>query len=377
MSKSRDKSYLKFISELKDQISGSRYQAARLVNREVLMLYHTLGEMIHKKLSEAKWGDKILENISEDLQNHFEGMRGFSVQNLKNMRLFFETYPQARSPESPVKKGHSAKNVIGQTVSSQLAKTKKNAIGQTVSSQLDKHLQEVFYMLGFSHHILLIRQCKSTEERFFYMQKASENNWAYRVLEYQIASNLYKKQGKLTHNFNQTLPKQIQQQAINAFKDEYLLNFLNIHEDDNEQVLEDAIITNIQKFLMSLGVDFSFIGRQYRLQVGKKEFFIDLLFYNRRLQAMVAIDLKTTDFDPRHAGQMDFYLTALDKQLKLEHENASIGIILCKDKDKTVVEYSLHSKQNPIGVAKYSYAQLPKKYREVLPNPKELSKFLN
>lgn len=371
MAKKQDKAYVKFVNELKSHIEQSRYQAAKLVNKEILLLYFKIGKMLSEKAANEGWGAKALEIISNDIQKSFKGIKGFSVRNLFNMQLFYHEY----------------KSVILQTVSAELRTSKapvkprvlkERQIMQTVSAVIKNDVfLEYFFKIGFSHHLLIITKCDALEERVFYIAKAAENHWSYRVLESHIQSNLYKKQGKLTNNFKKTLPAKIQQHAIDAFKDEYLLDFINISEEDNEKELENAIVQNIKSFLMSLGSEFSFVGSQYRLLVGKKEFFIDLLFYNRRLQAMVALELKTTEFKPEHAGKMDFYLVALDKQVKLPHENPSIGIILCKEKDKTVVEYSLHTKQNPIGVSTFDYKDLPKKYKDALPNPKEFIRLLN
>jgi predicted nuclease of restriction endonuclease-like (RecB) superfamily len=367
----RNKGYGQFISSLKAVIEKSRYQAASSVNREVVLLYLEIGKMLAQKTEREGWGAKVLEDVSSDIQKEFKGIRGFSVRNLSNMQLFYAAY----------------KPVILQTLSAELKTAQKpraargsgkTPILQTLSAELKNGVfLNHFFNVGFSHHLLILAKCTKLEERVFYIVKSAENNWSYRVLEYQVASKLYKKQGKLINNFKRTLPRKIHRHAIESFKDEYLLNFININEEDNERELETAIVNNIKLFMMSLGPDFSFIGNQHRMQVGKKEFFVDLLFFNRRLQALVALDLKTTEFRPEHAGKMDFYLTALDKQVRMPHENSSIGIILCKEKDKTVVEYSLHTKQNPIGVSIFDYKDLPEKYKEVLPDPKSLIKLLS
>ena len=209
------------------------------------------------------------------------------------------------------------------------------------------------------------------------IRKTVQHQWSYRILEYHLESNLYKQQGKIQNNFQRTLPKKLQQHALNAFKNEYFLNFLNLNENDSEDVLENEIVNNIKKFLASLGNEFSFIGNQYRLIIDEEEFFIDLLFFHRQLQSLIAFELKTGKFKPEYAGKMNFYLSMLDDLLKLPHENPSIGIILCKEKSKTIIEYAFRDNSKPMGVATYKISeQLPKQFQKFLPSPETLRKII-
>ena len=210
------------------------------------------------------------------------------------------------------------------------------------------------------------------------MSKSAQNQWTVALLEYHIKSNLYDEKGKFEHNFDITLPIEMKAHALQAFKDEYLLDYLNVNEDDEESVFENAIVNNIKQFMMSLGNEYSFMGNQYRLVVDDSEFFVDLLFYNRNLQALVAIELKTKKFKPEYAGKMNFYLRALDKLVKLPHENPSIGIILCREKSKTIVEFAFHDVNKPMGVATYDLStKLPEKYKNHLPDPEDLKQLFD
>ena len=351
--------YLQFVQEIKQQILESRYQAARLVNKELLLLYYNIGKMLNQKIRQAKWGDKVLQSISADLQKELPGLRGFSFRNLKNMRKFFEVY---------------ASLSIGQTVSAQLQPSKK---GQTVSALNDDiSIQTLFFSLSFSHHLLIIG-LKSSDERLFYMRQAAQHQWSFRLLQHHIESDFYHQKGKLPNNFKTTLPQKLAAHAIDAFKDEYLLDFININPEDDERVLEQEIVNNIKHFILSLGTGFSFIGNQHRLVVDEEEFFTDLLFFNRNLQCLVAIELKKGKFKPEYAGKLNFYLNALDELEKLPIENSSIGIILCREKNNKVVEYSFKAMNKSMGVATYKTSrQLPAQFKKVLPNAEALKSLL-
>lgn len=354
-----NKTYIQFVQEVKQQILQSRFQAAKLVNKEMLLLYYNIGKMLHQKIEQAKWGDKVLQNISADLQKELPGLKGFSFRNLKNMRAFFEAYASLQ---------------IGQMLSAQLQTDKK---GQTLSASNDDiTVQNLFLSLSFSHHLLIVA-LKSPEERLFYMQQSVKNHWSFRLLQHHIESDLYHQKGKLPNNFKATLSQTLAAHALDAFKDEYLLDFININPEDDERMLEQEIVNNIKHFILSLGTGFSFIGNQHRLVVDEDEFFTDLLFFNRNLQCLVAIELKRGKFKPEYAGKLNFYLNALDEQEKLPQENNSIGIILCKEKSNKVVEYAFKSIDKSMGVATYKTSrQLPAQFKKVLPNADDLKKLL-
>jgi predicted nuclease of restriction endonuclease-like (RecB) superfamily len=250
------------------------------------------------------------------------------------------------------------------------------SIGPSVTDQLD----ESFFLISFTHHSVITSSVKSLQERLFYIKQTSINFWSVAILEHQIASNLFKKQGKLPNNFSKAITNEVQREkALQAFKDEYLLDFINIEDADtaDEREFENEIVRNIRKFILSIGTDFAFIGNQYRLVVEDEESFVDLLFYNRKLQSLVAFELKKGKFKPEYLGKMNFYLSALDEMVKQPHENSSIGIILCKSKTDKVVEFSFRDFNKAMGVATYKASkELPAKYKGILPDAKALKKLL-
>lgn len=336
-------SYKQFIKDIKQNIIRSRYHAMRLANQEQLKLYFKLGQMLSEKIHAENWGAKIIEQISQDLQREMPGLRGFSHTNLKKMRQFHDAY------STPV-----------------------------ITPSLTAQLQETFYSISFTHHIVILEKCKQEDERLFYISQTAEQFWSKRELAYHISANLFKHQGNMPNNFNTTLSENIKSKALEVFKDEYLLDFVNIDDDDDEGILESEIVNNIKKFIMSMGKGYSFIGNQYKLTVNDSEFFVDLLFYNRYLQCLVAIELKRKDFKPAFAGQLNFYLNVLDDKIKLPHEHPSIGIVLCKSKDNTVVDYAIKSIDKAMSVGTYKhFSDAPDDMKEFLPDAATLSKMLS
>lgn len=355
--------YNLLLSDISSQILQSRYRAARLVNRELLLLYFAVGRRLSEKVASEKWGTKVLEQLSADLQKQLPGLRGFSYRNLRNMRQFAEAYSQLITDPS-----NSQVPVGGK---------QSEPIWQTTSAKLSEQGFSVFIGLGFSHHILLLNRCSDLQERLFYMHKAVANQWTHDMLDWQIKARLYQKQGQLPNNFEQALPESLKETALQAFKDEYLLDFINVEKDD-ERVVEKGIVQNIREFILKMGTGFSFVGNQYRLMVDEQEFFVDLLFFNRQLQCLVAVELKRSEFKPEYLGQLSFYVNVLNDLVRLPHENPSIGILLCKEKSNAVVEYAFQGYNTPMGVATYQLSSdLPEHLRNVLPDPEELKKLLH
>jgi predicted nuclease of restriction endonuclease-like (RecB) superfamily len=283
-----------------------------------------------------------------DLQRELPGIRGFSFTSLKNMRQFYETYGQM---------------AIGQSVTGQ--------IGQDELTQ-----KEAFWGISFTHHMLLINKCEKIEERVFYIDQAASQYWSVRVLEHHIAAKLYRKRGKLANNFHDTLPNKLKANALEVFQDEYLFDFVSTDETD-EKVFESALVLNIKNMILTMGKGFCFIGNQYRLEIGGDEFFIDLLFFNRHLRSLVAFELKRGKFKPEYVGQLNFYLNVLDEKVRLAHENASIGIVLCKEKNNTVVEFAVRTVDKAMGVATYrTTREMPAEMRGILPDTGELARLL-
>lgn len=292
------------------------------------------------------------------LQQELPGLRGFSSANIKRMRQFYESWSDY-------------------LINDNLDITNR----PTLSDDLNLDKWSSFLSIGFSHHYEIIIKTKSLEERFFYIEKCAIEFWNYRLLQSNLKANLYEKQGKLPNNFSTTISDaNLSLKALLSFKDEYLLDFINIEspgDEIDERVLESEIVMNIKNFIMSLGKDFSFIGNQYRLIVSEREYFIDLLFFNRQLQCLVAIELKRGEFKPEYLGKMNFYLSALDDLVRLPHENLSIGIILCKSKTEKIVEYAFRDTSKPMGVSTYSLAtELPEQYKDILPNVDELRRLM-
>jgi predicted nuclease of restriction endonuclease-like (RecB) superfamily len=356
--------YQNLLADLAQDIRKSRYQAARAVNEQQLLLYYRIGKTLEEKISAAGWGAKILDQISDDLQRKLPGLKGFSSQNLKKMRLFYQTYADLQSI------------IIGSTVLSQLGKSESSENFPSLLQQVNAAtFLEMFKGIGFTLHCRLMA-LKDPAERWFYMTAAYKNQWSFRMLDFHIDTGYFQKQGKISHNFDLSLPEEIQQQTISTFKDEYLLDFIT-SPPESERGLEDEIVANIKHFILGLGKGFAFIGNQYRIIAGEQEFFVDLLFYNRLLQCLVAFELKNGKFQPQHAGQLNFYLNVLDDKVRLPHELPSVGIILCKEKDNTVVEYAIRSIDKPMGVGTYKVTtEVPNSMKNILPDPDELAKLL-
>ena len=392
-----NENHIKFISGIKEDIIKSRYQAARLVNKELILLYFQVGKKLSVKIKSEKWGAKVIQNISDDLQKELPGLRGFSKRNLAKMIQFHESYsflPLMPSSTAQLDQGSSilmqkstvqtksSSNTMMPLSTAQLkTKLKSGKKGKSLTTQLSKEeIQEfttLLVNLGFTHRILILNKCKVFEEKSFYIKKSIKNQWTVELLRHHIESDLYRNSGKIQSNFQIALPETTKQKAINVFRDEYLLDFINVREEDEERVLENEIVSNIKKFILSIGKDFTFIGNQHRIVVEEEEFFIDLLFFHRELQSLVAIDLKTGKFKPEYAGKMNFYLSALDDHVKLPHENPSIGIILCKTKKTTIVEYAFRDIKKPLGVATFKLSKkLPRKLTKHLPDPAALKKLL-
>jgi len=352
--------YLKVIQDLKHAILQSRYVVSRLANQELLNLYFHTGKIITDQINDNDWGSKILEKISQDLQNELPGLRGFSTGNLKKIRVFYKEWQPFLQ--------------ISSLATNQLSfEAQAHLIGSTVSNQF----KSLFYSVGFSHHYSIVSHTKEINERIFYISQTAQNFWTVRVLEKNLKDNFYHRAGKLPNNFEQTLPKNIGKKAVNMFKDEYLFDYLNIEDEDDERVLESSIMQNIKKFIMSLGNDFAFIGNQFRVIIEDEEFFIDLLFFHRKIQSLVAIELKRGKFKAEYAGKMNLYLSALDEYIKQPHENPSIGIILCKEKTNKVVEFAFRDFNKAMGVATYKTSrEIPSQFRDFLPNEDDLKKLM-
>ena len=327
--------YPGLLTEIKERIRSAQYEALKAVNKELVGLYWDIGRMIVERQDAEGWGKAVVEQLAADLRTEFPGVGGFSSSNLWRMKAFFKAY-----------------------------------------TGLEK-LAPLVREIGWSHNLAILERCKDPLEREFYLRMTRKFGWSKNVLIHQIDNQSYEKSLLGQTNFDQALTPELRAQAKLAVKDEYTFDFLELGEEHSERELERALIARIEDFLRAMGGMFAFMGSQYRLEVDGKEFFIDLLLFHRRLRCLVAIELKVGEFLPEFVGKMQFYLAALDRQVRQEDENPSIGIILCKEKSRTIVEYALHDARKPIGVATYEITKtLPKALKGQLPSPKDIAHLL-
>lgn len=323
--------YDEFVRTLKTRIRSAQIKAALAVNAELVQLYWELGQEILNRQQVEGWGARVIERLAKDLREAFPDMSGFSRTNLTYMRLFAETYPE---PE---------------------------------------FVHQLGGQIPWRHHCVILDKVKDPKQRLWYMQKTIENGWSRSVLIHQIDGDLYSRMGGALTNFQAVLPPEQSDLAQSLLKSEYNLEFLGLRERALERDLEKALLEHMQKFLLELGVGFAFVGSQYRLEVGGDEFMVDLLFYHLGLSCFVVIELKTTDFKPEYSGQINFYVNVVDDKLRRPTDNPTIGIVLCRSKNKPVVEYALRGMTQPIGVSTYrTTAALPDEFKTSLPSIEEL-----
>ena len=327
--------YNNFVVEIKNKIKDSQYEAMKAVNTALISLYWGIGKEIYNQQQEKGWGKSIVEVLAKEIKKDFPDTQGFSARNLWRMRNLYVEY-------------------------------KDNEI-----------LPPLVAEISWTKNIVIMEKCKDSLEREFYIKMTRKYGWTKDVLINHIENKSYEKYLLNQTNFDETLPEKYVKQAKLAVKDEYIFDFMEMSEQHSEKDLENNLVNHIKSFLEEMGGNFAFMGNQYRLNVGGEDFYIDLLLYHRSLRSLVAIELKIGEFKPEFVGQLQFYLTALDKQVKLEDENPPIGIIICKSKNRTVVEYALNDTDKPIGVATYQVIKsLPERLRNLLPSPEEIEKRL-
>lgn len=326
-----DRSFQSFVVEIKQKILTSQYEALKVVNKELIKLYWEIGKSIIEKQEVFGWGKSVVQNLAGELQKEFVGIKGFSVQNLWNMRQFYVEYKD------------------------------------------NSKLQPLVGEISWTKNVIIFQKCKDTLEREFYIKTTIKFGLTKDVLINHIDNKSYEKFLLNQTNFDNTVAEKYRHQAVLAVKDEYNFDFLDLGEQYSERELETELINKIREFLAQMGSDFTFIGNQYKLEVDDEEYFIDMLLYHRQLKSLIAIELKIGKFKPEYAGKMNFYLAALNDTVKLPDENPSIGIIICKEKKRTTVEYALKDSNQPIGVATYRLTEtLPKDFANLLPTPKEI-----
>lgn len=339
------------LNGLKDKIRIARKRAIVTVNMGLLTAYWEIGNTILQQRKEEGWGTKVIAKLAADLRSEFPEMKGLSDRNFRYMRAFAEVYPHFVIWQQPVAKLQNAEN--------------QNLI----------IVQQLVAQLGWGHITVLLDRIKSPEEREFYIKKAVQNGWSRNILLQQIESKLYQRQGNAITNFESTLPSSQSDLARGVLKNPYVFDFLGIGEEMKERDLEKALIQHIKKFMLELGRGFAYVGNQYNLRVEEDEYFLDLLFFNYHLNCFVVFELKVSEFKPEFAGRLNFYINTIDAQVKATHHNPTIGVLLCKTPNKTVVKYALKGIEGPIGVADYELTNLlPKQLRSEIPTIEELEK---
>ena len=331
----QNKEYTHLLESIKTRIRRAQYDALKAVNKELLALYWDIGKMIVERQEKEGWGKAVVETLADDLQKEFPGVQGFSARNIWYMRVFYITYRE------------------------------------------NTKLQPMVAEISWTKHLAILDRCEDDIEKEFYIRMTRKFGWTKNVLIHQIDNKSYEKTLLNQTNFDKALPDKIKNQAKLAVKDEYTFDFLELGDEHSEIELERALMNRVNRFLIEMGGAFTFVGNQFRLEIDGSEFFIDILLYHRRLKCLVAIELKAGKFLPEYVGKMQFYLTALDETAKEKGENPSIGIILCKDKSRTIVEYALRVSRKPIGVAAYKItAELPRNLKKELPSPEQVIKLM-
>ena len=363
---------------IKRAILQSQYSAAKAANKTQLMLYYGIGKYISLNSRRGCWGKGAIDAISDRLTTDMPGLRGFSARNLRNMRIFYE--------EWSVLEGNAANDNLAVTTAKNDDSTLDEDFWQL---QLPKEREfpiDEFMSIGFTQHIYILTKVKTYEERVFYIKRCATEHYTVDLLKRSIASDDYSHQGTLPNNFMNTLPADEQAlRAVNTFKDEYLLDFINVEEiavrdkmDVNERVVENSIVHNVKKFILTFGKGFAFISNQYHLEAFGEDQYIDLLFFNRNLNCLVAVELKTGKFKTSYLGELQGYLSVLDGFERKPHENPAIGLILCKDMNKSFVDYVIQDYNKPMGVATYKTSKdMSDELRKALPNIEDLKKLLD
>lgn len=388
---SSDTKYTIAVQTIKTAILQSQYQAVKLVNKEQLALYYGVGRYISRNSRNGYWGTGAIALISNRLQVELPGLRGFSETNIKLMRLFYEGWQMLDDKSSVTtddlqdNDNHAFTNLSVETDELHGAMSNAGEIRLLHLPDLNDFPVEEFFKISFTHHTAILSQVKTLEERYFYIKLCANEFLKVDILKKLMKEDIYHNRGSLPNNFMAKLPTaEFARRAILAFKDEYMPDFINVEElgardieDVDERIVENKIVQNIKNFIMTFGRDFTFVGNQFRVEALGHTHIIDLLFFNRELSSLVAIELKTGSFKTTYLGQLNMYLRVLDDFVRKPNENPSIGIILCKRADKAYVEYAVRDYDKPMGVATYkTTADIPERLRNALPDMEELKKLL-
>ena len=370
-----DTKYNEAVQQIKSAILQCQLEAAKAVNRQMLALYYGIGKFVSDNTRKDVWGTGAIEAISEQLRRELPGLRGFGVSNIKNMRQFYELWKDVlnRQPMAGDLQGVDNEEILPTHALLMLNR-------QPLADDLDVH---DFFSISFSHHCEIMSKTSTVEERVFYIHQAATLHWDKYTLRNNLKADLFHHQSQMPNNFAVTMPSaRHAAKAIAMFKDDYLLDFINVEElgerdpqDIDERVIENSIVANVKNFILTFGKDFTFIGNQVHIDKFGHDHYVDLLFFNRELQSLVVFELKKGEFKPAYLGQLAAYIRMLNDDERKPHENPTIGIVLCCDADKTYVEYLLQDYNQPMGVA--TYQVMPEKLRKVLPPEDEMKKLLN
>ncbi|MBA4408855.1 MAG: DUF1016 domain-containing protein [Odoribacter sp.] len=385
-----DLKYRNWILQLKQKFQQTQIKAAVQVNHELLKFYWEMGADIVEKQEKTDWGSKFLNQLSSDLQSEFPEVKGFSLTNIKYIRLWYLFYNQRikfgqqvvdqlkDEAISPLVEEIIVQQVVAQLPDETISPDKEDKKGQQTVAQLHNWNIEKLFQIPWGHNIAIFLKCKTVPEAQYYVSNTILHGWSRAVLVHQIESDLFHRDGKVISNFSQTLPAPQSDLAQQTLKDPYIFDFLAMSADFNERELEKSLIDHITKFLLELGAGFAYMGNQVPIKVGSRDFAMDLLFYQTRLHCYVVIDLKKTDFEPEHAGKMNFYIKAVDEQFRQKGDQPTIGLILCKSKDKVVAEYALSDINKPMGISEYQLTNiLPEKFKSSLPTIEDIEAEFN
>lgn len=381
---SEKQNYNEAVMAIKTAILQSQYDAARTVNEKQLMLYYGIGKYISLNSRNGFWGKGAIETISEQLDKELPGLRGFTSRNLRYMRTFYEEWELLDSVGQPEKIAENVSDNL-ELMNSKIEKYVIKPIWNLQVPNCQDFPIDAFLHIGFTHHRVILGKAKNLDERLFYIRRCADEHFTVEALKSSLAADDYHHQGSLPNNFIRTLPTGQQAlKAIGTFKDEYLLDYINVEElnardkaDVDEKVMENAIIHNVKNFILTFGKDFAFIRNQYHLDAFGEDQYIDLLFFNRELNCLVAVELKRGKFKTSYLGQLQGYLSILDGFERKPHENPAIGIILCKDMNKSFVDYVIQDYTKPMGVATYKTSKdMSEELRKALPDIEDLKKLL-
>lgn len=374
MSEILNQDYFTWIADLKLSIKKRQIKAAIVVNSNLILMYWDLGKQMVEKQENTKWGSGFIDQLSKDLKSEFPDIGGFSRTNLFAIKKFYLFYRQdllfIQQFNNQSKIGFDYIDVENILVHQVGGLIENDIIHQSGGRTNDNFFG--CFNIPWRHNVSIIEKVKTHKEAYFYVNQTVKNNWSRSVLEYQIETNLFSRQGNSVTNFSATLPEMQSDLANELLKDPYNFEFLNLSSQAKEKDLELQLVQHISKFLLELGKGFAYLGRQYSLKIGAKEYRTDLLFYHTKLKCYIIIELKLKEFEPEFIGKLNFYISAINKLVKDESDNPTIGILLCKNKDDFEVEFSLKDINNPIGVSSFSYTELPENIKNSLPTIEQL-----